>query len=210
MHKIVVVGLGPGHPDHITPAALRALRGCAVMIGGRRALAALGPDAVPGVERRTLGADLEELAASCAEERAARRIGVIASGDPCFYGILSVLRARLGGEAIEVVPGIGSIPFFFSRLGMSWEGACLGSLHGRETDIVATVRGHRLAAFLTDAAHPYPLVARTLADAGLGGRMMYVGINLSYDDERIVRGRVSDCATHDCDEPLCVMVIADE
>lgn len=210
MHKIVIVGLGPGSPDHLTPAALRALRECDVVIGGRRALAAFAAGDLGGVERRALGADNNALVDYLRANRADRRIAVIASGDPGFYSILAVLGGHFTRDELTVIPGIGSLPYFFSRLGISWEGAFMGSLHGREADVAAIVRANSVAAFLTDAAHSYPAVARSLAAAGLGDRMMYAGINLSYEDERIVSDRVSRCAGHDCRESLCVMVIIDE
>ena len=38
-HKIVVAGIGPGHPQYILPAAREAIASAKVLAGGSRALA---------------------------------------------------------------------------------------------------------------------------------------------------------------------------
>jgi cobalt-precorrin-7 (C5)-methyltransferase len=37
-HQLTVVGIGPGHPDYILPAALNEIRLAKILAGSRRAL----------------------------------------------------------------------------------------------------------------------------------------------------------------------------
>ena len=37
-YKIIVAGIGPGNPDYMLPAAVKAIQQAAVLVGSRRAL----------------------------------------------------------------------------------------------------------------------------------------------------------------------------
>jgi precorrin-6Y C5,15-methyltransferase (decarboxylating) len=107
---------------------------------------------------------------------------VLASGDPCFFGIVR----RLAAEGLDptAIPAPSSVATAFARLGTSWDGAAVVSAHGRGL-------GHAL-----NACRAMPLVAVLTgpgADAadlitGLAGwdRRIVVAERLGEPDERIV------------------------
>lgn len=127
--KILIIGCGPGNPEQITLAALRAVESADVIAGadrlcdffpefkGRRLL--LGPGGVDG------------LLAEIAEE-----IGVVAvlvSGDPGLYSLAARITGRFGRTNCEIIPGISSVQFAFARLGTVWEDTQIVSLHNGGT-----------------------------------------------------------------------------
>ena len=207
MSRIHIVGMGPGGGEYLMPAARSVIEKSDAVVGGRRHLAALD---LRGKETLELTGDLAAVVDYLKENYGKKDISVLASGDPGFYGILGYLQKHFRSDELDCVPGISSLQYLFARIGMTWEDAFQGSLHGRDADIVETVRAHRKAGFLTDDTRGYPAIARLLSDNGLGDRMMYVGSNLSYQDEEILRGRAKDLAAGGKKFSLCVVVIADE
>ncbi|MER3420413.1 MAG: precorrin-6y C5,15-methyltransferase (decarboxylating) subunit CbiE, partial [Chloroflexota bacterium] len=80
-----------------------------------------------------------------------RRVTVLASGDPLFYGIGGLLVRRLGREALVFHPHVTCVALAFARIGEPWEDATVLSLHGRDPqDLVPRVRASRKVAILTD------------------------------------------------------------
>lgn len=212
MNKVNVAGLGPGSPEYITPAAVRAIAESDIVIGGSRNLSSL--DFVPGLDtagivRYDITGRLDETREFILSSIKESRVTVVASGDPGFYGILGFLRKFLPGDELNVIPGISSVQYMFARLGMPWDSARLGSLHGRDEDIAALVSGG-CAAFLTDSRERISSIAERLCGCGYGNRKMYAGCSLSYPEERIHSGTVKDFTAKDIDNNLCVVVIADE
>src|SRR5207237_1247097 len=102
-------------------------------------------------------------------EGAAReqRVVVLASGDPCFFGIGPLLVTRLGRERVEIVPNVSSVALAFARLGVSWQDARVVSAHGRPlAPAIHAARGAQKLAVLTDDTNTPAVVAAALLEAG--------------------------------------------
>ena len=110
---------------------------------------------------------------------------------------------------MNIIPGVSSVQYMFAKLGISWEDAYLGSLHGRDEDIIDKVKNFRKTAFLTGNEHSYKYIAKILLENGYGDRTMCVGCNLSYDDELIIKDKAKKIIDNK-DLNLCVVVILDE
>jgi precorrin-6Y C5,15-methyltransferase (decarboxylating) len=96
-----------------------------------------------------------------------RRVVVLASGDPCFFGIGPLLAERFGRERVEIVPRPSSVSLAFARLGVSWQDARVVSAHGRPlAHAVAAAHGATKLAVLTDDVNTPSAVARALLAAG--------------------------------------------
>jgi len=114
---------------------------------------------------------------------------ILASGDPCFYGILDFLIKK-GITIDEVVPGISSMQYMMARLKKSWHSAVLTSFHGREADLTGISSG-RCSVILADGSHSPGYISRWLKSNGIRGRI-YAGFNLSYEDEWIVEKEIGE------------------
>jgi cobalt-precorrin 5A hydrolase/precorrin-3B C17-methyltransferase len=116
-----VVGLGPGHPVHRTPAAERAVRRAEVVIGYElyleqcRDLLSSGQE----VAAFPIGDEVGRADASLTMALAGRRVALVSSGDPGLYAMASLVceradqsAARGGPEAhdldLEIVPGVSA------------------------------------------------------------------------------------------------------
>lgn len=80
---IYVTGVGPGSEAYLTRRAADVISGADILIGGQRHL-----DEFAGLttETRVIDADISGLMNWIAE-RLDRRIVILASGDPMFFGI---------------------------------------------------------------------------------------------------------------------------
>lgn len=209
MKRLNVVGIGPGSPEYVTPAAVKALAESDIIIGGKRNLESL--DFITGLdtcraEKYDVTGRLDETREFILGSMEDKTVTVVASGDPGFYGILGFLKKFLDAGQLNVIPGISSVQYLSARLGMTWESLRIGSIHGRDDDIAGLV-SCGAAAFLTDGREGVSSIAKRLADSGFGERKMYAGCNLSYDDEVIHSGMVKDFITKDADYRLCVVVV---
>ena len=113
------------------------------------------------------------------------------SGDTGFFsgarGLLEVLN-RDGGFEVEVIPGISSAGYFFSRIGAGWEDVCFLSLHGRDADLEGAVGGHNRVFILCGGSNALKEICERLLHAGLSQVRLTVGENLSLANERISEG----------------------
>ena len=187
---VTVVGTGPGAGEWLTPAAWRQIRRAEVVAGGRRQLERF---ARAGVERIVVGGDLDELAGAL-RARAGRRIVVLASGDPGFFGISATLRRLLPDAEIVTQPGISSAQLAAARLGRPWHDLSFASAHGLDLDgVVAAVGEHPAVLALTDARRSPQALAAALAAAGISATLTVLE-RLGEKDERITRGDAASIA----------------
>ncbi len=204
---IRVVGIGPGSPEYITPAALEMVRDSDILIGGERALKAF-----EGLAKQTftIKNNLKEMVDFINRHRANYKVAVLASGDPSFYGILEFLKKNYSKTDLAVTPGISSAQLACSKLCISWHNAAFFSVHGRTIQGLSRIAGKfGKVIVLTDPKNTPGLIARELVKEGLGARKIYICENLSYEEERITEWEIGDVPDGVGSEG-CVMVISDE
>ena len=127
---IDIIGMGMGLDD-LTAAHLRRIKRAALLVGGRRHLA-LFPKKVS--ERLEITSDLKGLAAELRRQQSSKRIVVLSSGDPLYYGIGAYLINALGRENVRIHPNITSVAAAFARMGEPWQNVLVVSLHGRRQE----------------------------------------------------------------------------
>lgn len=115
-----------------------------------------------------------------------RKVCVLASGDPFFYGVGSVLANHVAPDETLVVPAPSSFSLAAARLGWAVPDIALVSLHGRALD---RIRPHlhpaaRVLALTSDSEGPEAL-ARLLAEIGFGQSRLTVLEALGGAKERI-------------------------
>jgi len=204
---IRVIGIGPGNPEYITPAALKLIDGADILIGGERILACFKDS---GKQFYIIRNNLSEMADFIKKHRSDSVIAVLASGDPAFYGILEHLKRHFAEEELDVIPGISSVQLACARLCLSWHDAVFYSVHGRTMEgLIEMVRTRRKVVVLTDPGKTPAVIARELIGAGLDDRKLWVCENLSYEDERVAEYRLNN-VPGEAGLSGCVVVITDE
>ncbi|MFD7133138.1 precorrin-6y C5,15-methyltransferase (decarboxylating) subunit CbiE [Streptomyces sp. NPDC059894] len=203
---ITVVGTGTGTGS---PPDDGVLTGAALVVGGRRHLDAVRlPE---GAGRIVLGPLAPALDAMEEHVAARRRVVVLASGDPGFFGIVRALAERFGPDRLDVRPGVSSVAAAFARLGLTWDDAVVVSAHGRDPRTAVHVcRAYPKVAVLTGpGAGPAELgaaLARTVP-----GRVLVVASALGDPaGERVERVTPAQAAARDWGAAVSVVLCLDE
>jgi len=206
MNKLMVVGLGPGHSDYILPIARKIIDQSDIIIGGKRHIESVG---VIDKEVFYLEGHLAEIPEYVKANIKDKEIAVVVSGDTGFYSLLRYLRRNIKDVCIEAVPGISSMQYLFSKLGLAWDDAYLGSLHGRTVDLGILCREFSKVGLLTDQKNPPSEIAKKLISEGIDDKYMVIGENLSYPDELIRKLSIEEVVNTNSDD-LNVVVIMDK
>lgn len=179
---VQVIGLGVKPGENLTSEACQALEQAEMVIGGARHLAAF-PEL--RAEKYPYPSPLDGLWRLLGNHRG-RRIALLASGDPLFYGIGAGLIRHLGADKLVFHPHLSSIQVAFSRIGRPWQQARVVSLHGRPLNgLRAVLQANRLYALLTDRISHPGAIARMLTEVGLGDSAMWVAEDLGTSYERV-------------------------
>lgn len=183
MSKICILGMGPGHRDYILPVTLRIIEESDILIGGRRILKDFENN---GKELIYIDSGLQKIVEYIYDNKDEKKVSLLLSGDTGFYSMLSYMKKHFRDDELKVVPGISSFQYLMGKINRVWQDSFLGSVHGREVDIVGAVKKYDSVVLLTDSKYSPSRIAEILINAKINNKIMIVGENLSYLNERIV------------------------
>ncbi|WP_284574967.1 precorrin-6y C5,15-methyltransferase (decarboxylating) subunit CbiE [Streptomyces sp. 2P-4] len=185
---VSVVGVGADGWGGLAAAAQDVLASAEVLIGGPRQLDLLPAGECPG-ERVAWPSPLRPAVPRLAAEHAGRRIAVLASGDPMFYGIGRALSEELGPEALRVHPHPSSVSYACARLGWPVEDTEVVTVVGRPVARLAAALhdGRRVLVLSSGAASPREIAA-LLRERGFGPSRMRVLEQLGSEREDAYEG----------------------
>ena len=168
---LTIIGLGEDGLNGLSSAAKAALEQAELVAGGARHLALAG-----SLRGRSM-AWPSPIEAAYAEILAMRGkpVVILASSDPFFYGIGSVLAAHVDPSEMRVFPQVSSMSLAAAKLGWALQDCAIVSLHGRalEKVIPHLQPGRRILALSWDETTPAAL-ARLLVARGFGQTRMTI------------------------------------
>lgn len=198
---LTIVGLGEDGPDGLCPASRRALEEAEVVMAPPRHLALLPASGAERVEWPVPWADgLPRLRAL-----AGRRVVVLASGDPFWFGAGAAIARELPSEAWRALPGPSSFSLAAARLGWPLEHTpCLG-LHAAPLSRVRPhlAPGARLLVLARDGKAASDLAA-LVAEAGFGPTRTFVMESLGGPRELLRETTAARFDLGDVAHPVCV------
>lgn len=183
MIKINILGMGPGHRDYILPITIRAIDESDVLIGGKRILSDFENK---GKELIYIDCKLSTIIEYIKQNKSHKKISLLLSGDTGFYSMLDYLKKHFDSDEMEVIPGISSYQYLMSKLKKTWHNSFVGSVHGRELDVIKVVQKYDSVILLTDNKNSPSRIGDILTKEGIRNKKMIVGENLSYKHERII------------------------
>ncbi|MEV1047150.1 precorrin-6y C5,15-methyltransferase (decarboxylating) subunit CbiE [Streptomyces sp. NPDC049916] len=186
-YPVSVVGIGADGWRGLSDPARAALAEAEVLIGGARQLGLLPPECAGA--RVAWPSPLRPAVPRLLAEHGERRIAVLASGDPMFYGIGRALAEGLGARRLRVVPHPSSLSYACARLGWPLETTEVVTLVGRPVSRLAAAlhEGRRLLVLSADADTP-ATVAALLTDHGFGPSPLRVLEQLGAEAETCAQG----------------------
>ena len=189
--KVHIVGIGDDGVEGMTAQARRLVEAAELLLGPE-SCAPLLPAGLSG--RLVAASNLEELVERI-EAAGAKRVVVLASGDPLFYGTARYVCAKLGKERFEVVPHVSSMQLAFARVKESWEEAFLTNLSGQSIErVIDKIRTSETVGLFTSEQWPPSAVAKALLEDGVDYFQAYVCENLGSPDERVTQGSLAEIA----------------
>jgi len=181
--KVHIIGMGDDGPKGLSQTALGIIEKADLLFGGERHLLFF-PDFVG--EKIAIKSNLKEVADIIKRNLGARKMAVLASGDPNFYGIAKYLITQLSKEAFEILPAISSMQLAFARVKESWDDAVLVSVHGRPIEaIIEQVRFSSKIGVFTEDEHSPGEIAKVFIEHGLIGYQAFVCENLGGGNEQV-------------------------
>ncbi|MFF5553388.1 precorrin-6y C5,15-methyltransferase (decarboxylating) subunit CbiE [Streptomyces olivaceoviridis] len=203
---VTVVGIGADGWRGLAEPSRAELRRAEVLVAGPRQLDLL-PAECAG-ERVAWPSPLRPAVPRLLAAHAGRRIAVLASGDPMFYGIGRALAEE--ADAVRVLPHPSSVSHAAARLGWPLEDVEVVTLVGRPTARLASALhdGRRLLVLSADATTPAE-VAALLSDRGFGPSRMRVLEQLGGDRERTTAETNADdwARTAQPSDPLNIVAV---
>jgi precorrin-6Y C5,15-methyltransferase (decarboxylating) len=202
--KVPVIGVGPDGLAGLTARSRELLLAAEIVFGSESVLRLL-PELT--AERVRIGADLPEAVEKIRANLGKKRIALIASGDPLFYGTARYVCEKVGAEHFEVMPHVSSMQLAFARIKESWEDAYLTDLAARSFDeVVDKIRIAETVGLFTSERHHPGRVAAELLGRGIDYFTAFVCENLGGKDERITRGDLADIRDMKFD-PLNILIL---
>ena len=202
---ITLLGIGMGSREMLTVQGKNSLDRADLLIGARRMVDSVRrPDQDVFIEYRS-----QEIKDYIDSHPEYDNIVIVLSGDVGFYSgakkLLDVLQQNklsqnsFGSETagqsssvqntvkpeIQVQCGISSVVYFMSKIGLSWDDAKIVSAHGRRCNLISYIHNEKKVFAILGTSDGVAVLASKLVDYGMSDVLLYVGENLSYDNEKI-------------------------
>lgn len=178
--QVTLLGIGMGSRETLTLQGKEAVEKADLIIGAKRMADAVRLSHQDFLyEYRS-----EEIAAYIRNHPKYRKIVIALSGDVGFYSGAKKLLQLLGPDT-KIICGISSVVYFMSKIGLSWDDAEIVSAHGKACNLVSLIRFNKKVFAILGTARGAGDLARKLTDYGMGEVLLYVGENLSYENEKI-------------------------
>lgn len=177
---VTLLGIGMGSEETLTIQGKKALDKADLIIGAKRmADAVRQPHHDVFYEYRS-----KEIAEYIRQHPEYENVVIALSGDVGFYSGAKKLLDLLGEET-EVICGISSVVYFMAKAGLSWDDAKIVSAHGRSCNLVSLILHNPKVFAILGTKDGTAGLAQKLDFYGMGDVLLYVGENLSYDNEKI-------------------------
>ena len=185
--KISLVGIGMGAEKTLTLEGIKALNEAELLIGAKRMTEAVQkPGQMVLHEYRS-----EKIVEYIREHPKYRTVAIALSGDVGFYSGAKKLIDQLDGN-VEVICGISSVVYFMSKIGLSWDDAKIVSAHGRNCNLISLIRHNPKVFSILGTEDGVAVLASRLVYYGMGDVTLYVGENLSYENEKIFHDKAAN------------------
>ena len=180
---LAVIGIGEDGHAGLSAAARALVETAETLVGGERHLAMVPPGSA---ERLVWQRPLTDTIGAIATRRG-RRVAVLASGDPLWYGVGVVLTRHFPREEMTILPQLGAFSLAAARRGWAIADCAVLSLHARPLDAFRLhLAPHRRLLLLSEDGTTPRAVARLLTELGWGPSVLTVFEHLGGPREAMV------------------------
>lgn len=205
--KISLAGIGMGSTDGMTIEVRQAIEDADILLGADRMIRRY----TPGIEKKPYytAAQILPYLSQLQKENITADISnkiihvvILFSGDTGFYSgcaklYLALQEAINTGELrgrVRILPGLSSVAYLASRVGVSYEDAAVLSMHGKKLYQLGTcVRQQEKTFLLTSGRKDIEEIGRILTEAELTDCKVIAGYQLSYPEEKLLTLTPKQC-----------------
>lgn len=202
---LTIVGIGEDGLDGLTDLTKSLIADAEVVFGGQRHLNLVRSMNV--AEQRRWQSPIETSVEEVARLRGRKRVCVLASGDPFYFGIGATLARRVPAAEMLVITSPSSLSLAAARMGWALQDVTVLSLHGRPIELIRPhlQPGRKILALTADGDGPGQIAA-LLTEAGFGKSALTVLEALGGPKEKL---RTMPAQSFNFDEisPLNVLAI---
>lgn len=205
--QIIIAGIGMGNAQTITAEVMQSILDCKIIIGAKRMLAF----AKEMKETHSIYVESykpEEICDYMLSNNEKQYL-VLMSGDSGFFSgckkLQESIREKIPNAEVICKPGISSLSFMSSAFGISYQNMALCSVHGKTCNIAYKVRTNKYVFCLTDG--DITSFAEHLCEYGLGEVICHIGIDLSYDKQKLVTCLAKEVKEQDLQGELVSVIV---
>jgi len=208
MFNLILIGVGS---QGLTGEQGGMLARCGLIVGDIRHLALLPEMAAEKLAISPLAPALEAIRLGLARAN----VGVLASGDPLFFGVGRRLLKEFWADQLIVLPALSTMQEACARFHLPWDDMKMVSLHGRKTlHGPGLLLGREKTFAFTDRHNTPACLARQMLDyleliedePMLAGCRVHVAENLGTEEERLFSGTLAEAAAQEFAE-LNVLIL---
>lgn len=201
--KIIIAGIGMDGQKSLTNDVENAINEAEVIIGaGRMTRSVSGKISGKDVFVSYKSNDIADFI----NKSEKKSFVILMSGDTGFFSGTKSLLPLLKGYDTEVMSGIASPVYFAAKTGMTWQDMHFVSLHGNDANIIRNVCSNEKTFFLLGWDVTPADICTKLTEYGMGNVEVYIGENLSMENEKIYEGTAKEY-TDIVTDRLCVMTV---
>lgn len=196
---IKLIGIGDNGVYGLHPTYLQWIEESEVLVGGERVLSFFPHYQGETIVLKTkISKVIEDL------KNQEKKIVILASGDPLFYSIGSLVSKKL---PVEIYPYVSSVQLAASKFGIPWQDAFFVSVHGRPMKGLAQkIDGKKKIFLLTDEKNSPKAIAKYLLYFGITEYEAYIAENLQGNEERCRKMTIEEMAESNF-SPLNVVIL---
>jgi len=163
MKPVAIIGMGLS-PEDLTDRHRKIIESADILVGGQRLLDYFKETSA---RKEVIDKNIAKAVEFIKDRMVNQSVVVLASGDPLFFGIGSILVNALGSDNVAIYPNISSVAAAFARIKESWSQVRVVSLHGRRKDdelFNALRQGITVAVFTDPVRNPTWIAKRLIAE----------------------------------------------
>lgn len=198
--------MGPGSGKYLLPISREIIDQADMLIGSQRYIEDYCSQ---GQNSIVLDSNYPQVVEYLKGNMGSQRIAILVSGDSSFYSLTTYIKKNIDVKKLNIVPGISSLQYLFSRIGISYERTLLTSLHGREEGFWERSLEFDNIGILTDKKWSPKRIAEEIIKRKIDYKYIYVGENLTYEDEKVSRMTMEECLEFETENINAVVISND-
>ncbi len=184
-----LVSAGPGRKELLNFEAVKAVENSSLVVGSKRVL-----ECFDLTDKKIKYAINSDEIKNIIDQNTDTNISVVFSGDIGFYSGANKLSSLLNeyNYCVNKISGISSYVYFLDKINKTHNDVLFLSMHGRNINFVDAVKTNYKTLILLGGENDVSKICTELTKNNMSNADVFIGENLSYDDEKITVGKAED------------------